>query len=104
MSPVPPYAQLRGKPDGETFLRSMAGHRFEIVSAGTEATGVHPLALRVTAEGGWPTGCRWLADSADRIVAIADGVLVCDAPSGEFTEDGVAWRLEFARRFRPRCS
>ena len=34
----------------EGFLRAMAGDRFEVQSAGTEATRVHPLATRVMAE------------------------------------------------------
>jgi arsenate reductase len=36
----------------EGFLRSMAGDRFEVASAGTEATRVHPLATRAMAERG----------------------------------------------------
>ena len=36
----------------EGFLRAMAGERFEVASAGTEATQVHPLALRVMGEVG----------------------------------------------------
>jgi len=36
----------------EGSLRSMAGHRFEVASAGTEATGVHPLAIRAMADVG----------------------------------------------------
>ena len=31
----------------EGFLRAMAGDRFEVQSAGTKATRVHPLATRV---------------------------------------------------------
>ena len=34
----------------EGFLRAMAGDRFEVQSAGTEATRVHPLATHVMAE------------------------------------------------------
>lgn len=34
----------------EGFLRAMAGNRFEVASAGTDATGVHPLAMRAMAE------------------------------------------------------
>jgi len=34
----------------EGFLRAMAGDRFEVQSAGTTATRVHPLATRVMAE------------------------------------------------------
>jgi arsenate reductase len=33
----------------EGFLRSLAGERFEVASAGTEATRVHPLAIRAMA-------------------------------------------------------
>jgi arsenate reductase len=36
----------------EGFLRSVAGDRFEVASAGTEAARVHPLAIRVMAEVG----------------------------------------------------
>lgn len=36
----------------EGFLRSMAGDQFEVASAGTEATRVHPLAVQVMAEVG----------------------------------------------------
>jgi arsenate reductase len=36
----------------EGFLRAIAGDRFEVASAGTEATRVHPLAIRVMDEVG----------------------------------------------------
>lgn len=36
----------------EGFLRAMAGDRFEVQSAGTEQTTVHPLAIRAMAERG----------------------------------------------------
>lgn len=36
----------------EGFLRAMAGERFEVASAGTEATRVHPLAIRAMDEVG----------------------------------------------------
>jgi arsenate reductase len=36
----------------EGFLRSMAGDRFEVASAGAEATRVHPLAIRAMADVG----------------------------------------------------
>jgi arsenate reductase len=36
----------------EGFLRHLAGERFEVASAGTEARGVHPLAARAMAEAG----------------------------------------------------
>jgi arsenate reductase len=34
----------------EGFLRSLAGDRFDVASAGTQATRVHPLAIRAMAE------------------------------------------------------
>ncbi|HWR21488.1 MAG TPA: arsenate reductase ArsC [Verrucomicrobiae bacterium] len=34
----------------EGFLRALAGDRFDVVSAGTEATRVHPLAIRAMQE------------------------------------------------------
>ena len=36
----------------EGFLRAIAGDRFEVASAGTEATRVHPLAIRAMGEVG----------------------------------------------------
>jgi arsenate reductase len=36
----------------EGFLRSLAGDRFEVASAGTQATRVHPLAIRAMADVG----------------------------------------------------
>jgi len=36
----------------EAFLRALAGERFEVASAGTEATRVHPLAIRAMHEAG----------------------------------------------------
>jgi arsenate reductase len=36
----------------EGFLRAMAGDRFEVQSAGTEKTAVHPLAIRAMSERG----------------------------------------------------
>jgi arsenate reductase (thioredoxin) len=40
----------------EGFLRSLAGDRFEVASAGTQATRVHPLAIRAMAEVGIDLG------------------------------------------------
>jgi arsenate reductase len=34
----------------EAFLRALAGERFEVASAGTEATRVHPLAIQAMQE------------------------------------------------------
>jgi arsenate reductase len=40
----------------EGFLRALAGDRFEVASAGTQATRVHPLALRAMADVGIDLG------------------------------------------------
>jgi arsenate reductase len=40
----------------EGFLRSLAGDRFEVASAGTQATRVHPLAIRAMADVGIDLG------------------------------------------------
>jgi len=40
----------------EGFLRALAPDRFEVASAGTQATRVHPLAVRATAEVGIDLG------------------------------------------------
>jgi len=40
----------------EGFLRSMAADRFEVASAGTQATRVHPLAIRAMADIGIDLG------------------------------------------------
>ena len=40
----------------EGFLRTLAGDRFEVASAGTEATRVHPLAIRAMTEVGIDLG------------------------------------------------
>ena len=42
----------------EGFLRALGGDRFEAASAGTEATRVHPLAIRVMGEVGIDLGAH----------------------------------------------
>jgi arsenate reductase len=42
----------------EGFLRHFAGDRFEVASAGTEATRVHPLAIRAMREVGIDLGAQ----------------------------------------------
>ena len=63
----------------EGFLRSMAGDRFEVASAGTEATCVHPLAIRAMAEVGVDLGSHTskvvdtLADQPwDHVITVCD--------------------------------
>ena len=63
----------------EGFLRAMAGDRFEIASAGTEATRVHPLALRAMEEVGISlagqtskTLDRFLGKPWDYVITVCD--------------------------------
>jgi arsenate reductase len=63
----------------EGFLRALAGDRLEVASAGTEATGVHPLAIRVMAEIGIDlrdhaskTLDGFLAESWDYVLTVCD--------------------------------
>lgn len=64
----------------EGFLRSMAGDRFDVASAGTEATQVHPLAVRAMMEIGVDVS-RHTSKIVDQFVAQPwDYVItVCDA-------------------------
>jgi arsenate reductase len=64
----------------EGLLRHLAGHGFEVASAGTEARGVNPLAVRVMAERGIDiaghtskTLDRFLGDRWDHVVTVCDG-------------------------------
>src|SRR6266511_1136914 len=63
----------------EGFLRSLAGDRFEVASAGTEATRVHPLAVRAMSEVGvdlnrnsTKTDDRILPDAWDFVITACD--------------------------------
>jgi arsenate reductase (thioredoxin) len=63
----------------EGFLRSMAGDRFEVASAGTESTRVHPLAICVMDEIGIDlreqsskTLDRFLGDKWDYVITVCD--------------------------------
>jgi arsenate reductase len=63
----------------EGFLRHLAGDRIDVASAGTQARGVHPLAVRAMAEVGVDiSGQRsktleqFLADRWDYVVTVCD--------------------------------
>ncbi len=63
----------------EGLLRHLAGDRFEVASAGTEARGVNPLAVRAMAEHGVDisgqrskTLERFLDDGWDYVVTVCD--------------------------------
>ena len=64
----------------EGYLRHLAGDRFEVDSAGTEARGVHPSAVRVMAEDGIDIS-RQRAKTLDRFVKETWDyvVTVCDS-------------------------
>ncbi len=63
----------------EGLLRHLAGDRFEAYSAGTEATGVRPLAVRAMAEAGADisgqeseTLDRYLGEPFDYVITVCD--------------------------------
>ena len=63
----------------EGFLRARAGDRFEVASAGTEATRVHPFAIRAMAEVGIDlsghvskTLDRFLGQPWDYVITVCD--------------------------------
>jgi arsenate reductase len=64
----------------EGLLRAMAGDRFEVASAGTEATRVHPLAIRAMEERGIDLRSH-TSKAVDRLAAEPWDVVitVCDA-------------------------
>ena len=63
----------------EGFIRALAGDRFEVESAGTEATRVHPLAVRAMNEVGIDlrshtskTFDRFLGEKWDYVITVCD--------------------------------
>jgi len=63
----------------EGLLRALAGDRFEAASAGTEATRVHPLAIRAMSEVGIDLGAhtsktfdQFLAQPWDCVITVCD--------------------------------
>jgi arsenate reductase len=63
----------------ESILRELGGERFEVMSAGTHPSRVHPLAIRVLEEKGYPTdGLRskvteeFLDREMDMVVTVCD--------------------------------
>ena len=63
----------------EGLLRHLAGERFEVMSAGTEATHIRPLAVRAMAESGVDisgqeskTLKRYLGEPFDYVVTVCD--------------------------------
>ncbi len=64
----------------EAILRSRAGDRFEVASAGMEPKGVHPLTLRVLEESGIDTRGLHSKPSSDFLgkVAVRTAIIVCE--------------------------
>lgn len=63
----------------EGFLRALGGSRFAVASAGTEATRVHPLAIRAMADVGIDlrshtskTLDRFLGEPWDYVITVCD--------------------------------
>jgi arsenate reductase len=63
----------------EGFLRALAGDRYEVASAGTEQTRVHPLAVKVMGEAGIDISAHtsktfevFLQEAWDHVVTVCD--------------------------------
>ncbi len=63
----------------EAFLRAFAGDRYEVASAGTEKTRVHPLAVKVMAEAGIDISAHtsktvevFLPEAWDHVITVCD--------------------------------
>jgi arsenate reductase len=63
----------------EAWLRALAGNRYDVASAGTEATTVHPLAARAMAEVGVDLGGhaskrldRFVGERWDWVITVCD--------------------------------
>ena len=84
----------------EGFLRAMAGAHFEVASAGTEATRVHPLAIRAMGEIGIDisghtskTLDAFLNESWDYVITVCDSANErCPVFPGETTR--IHWSFD----------
>ena len=79
----------------EGFLRAIAGDRFDVHSAGTRATRVHPLAIRAMKEAGVDISAQ-RSKSVDEVGEAWDVVVtVCDASCPVPPRSGVklSWRF-----------
>ena len=77
--PVPVHTQLGPLTDGQRMLRGMVGDRFDVFSAGTEATRVRPEAISVVAEIGVDISARdsetlerYLGEPLDLVITVCD--------------------------------
>jgi arsenate reductase len=79
----------------EAFLRAIAGDRFEVQSAGTKATRVHPMAIRVMRE----IGVDISGQRSKSVDDVGEGwdvvVTVCDAQCPVPPRSGMklSWRF-----------
>lgn len=79
----------------EGFLRAYAGDRYEVESAGTKATDLHPLAVRVMAEAGIDISSQ-RSKSVDDVGEGWDVVVtVCDANCPIPPRSGLKLRWSF---------
>jgi arsenate reductase len=79
----------------EGFLRAIAGDRFEVQSAGTRATRVHPLAIRAMKEAGIDISSQ-RSKSVDEVGESWDVVVtVCDSSCPVPPRSGMklSWRF-----------
>jgi arsenate reductase (thioredoxin) len=60
----------------EAFLRSMAGERFEVHSAGLEPRGIHPLTRQVMAEKGFDLAGQYAKDVKEYLGKVHFGYLI----------------------------
>ena len=84
----------------EGFLNDRAGDRFEAVSAGSQPTEIHPLAIRVMKEIGIDisdqrskSALDFLEEEFDYVITLCDNARrVCPAFPGEYEK--IHWDLE----------
>jgi arsenate reductase len=84
----------------EALLRAIGGGRFEVASAGTEATGIHPLAVQAMAEVGLDlaghaskTLDRFLDEPWDYVITVCDAAAErCPVFPGRATR--IHWSFE----------
>src|SRR3981081_4669003 len=79
----------------EGFLRKYAGDRFSVESAGTKATTIHPLAVRVMGEVGIDISGQRIKSGDDVAEAWDVVVPVCDASCPIPPRSGLKLRWSF---------
>ncbi|MCO6452265.1 MAG: arsenate reductase ArsC [Caldilineales bacterium] len=67
----------------EAWLRSLAGDRFEVHSAGLNATAIHPLTVEVMSEAGISTKGQWAKDVSEYLGKVHFGNMITVCASAE---------------------